>query len=304
MRIDLIKKLCILAHIYSMQDGWRSYTRYGNGEWRLAGFKGKEPWRDMFCADPFLFRHDGANWFFYETVLKGSRKGVIGCLKEVDGEWEQQGKVLEQPWHLSYPQVFEEDGHIYMIPEESDLGKGAVNLYEAIDFPRGWVKRATLIERPFADATILKHEGHWYMACYTIHPHESAELWHAPTLFGPWERHPQYMNINQSKRLRRCGGSFITRNGRLYRVAQDCNGFYGKRLFMVPVLELSPNAYREGDAKLLFDKTMPPYRFAHTYNEIIVDGKRLSVIDVHWDEMKSCLGVARCLAQVVSSKMA
>ena len=31
---------------------------------------------------------------------------------------------------------------------------------------------------------------------------------------------------------------------------------------------------------------MPPYRFAHTYNEIIVDGKRLSVIDVHWDEMK------------------
>lgn len=295
----IVRKFCTLVRIYSMQDGWRSYTRYGDCEWRLAGFDKKEPWRDMFCADPFLFRYDGANWLFYETVTRGARKGVIGCLKEEGGKWVQQGKVLEQPWHLSYPQVFEEDGHIYMIPEESDLGKGAVNLYEATAFPCGWVKRATLIERPFADATLLKRDGHWYMACYTIPPHESTELWHAPTLFGPWERHPQYMNINQSRRLRRCGGSFITRKGQLYRVAQDCNGFYGKRLFMVPVLELSPNAYREGDAKLLFDKTMPPYRFAHTYNEIMVDGKRLSVVDVHWDEMKSIRRMIRDLFRAI-----
>lgn len=287
MHIGYIKKFCTLARIYSMQDGWRSYTRYGNDEWQLVGFDWKEPWRDMFCADPFLFRHGGCNWLFYETVLKGSRKGTLGCLKEVDGTWVQQGKVLEQPWHLSYPQVFEENGHIYMIPEESDLGKGSVNLYEATDFPRGWEKRPTLIDRPFCDSTLLKHEGHWYMACCPITENEKAELWHAPSLFGPWERHPQYMNINQSKRLRRCGGSFIKRGGQLYRVAQDCNGFYGKRLFMVPVLEISPNEYREGEAKLLWDKSMPPYGYCHTYNEIEVDGKRLSVIDVHCDEMKS-----------------
>lgn len=297
--VRIIRKIIALFHIYLKQDGWRSYTRYGDGNWNLAGFKGKETWRDMFCADPFLFRHDGANWLFYETVLKGSRKGVIGCLKEVDGEWVQQGKVLEQPWHMSYPQVFEEEGHIYMIPEESDLGNGSVNLYEATDFPRGWKKTRTLINRPFADATILKYDGHWYMACYMIPPNESAELWHAPTLFGPWEQHPMWNAINQSRRLRRCGGSFIFRDGRLCRVAQDCNGFYGKRLFLVPVLEISPTVYREGRARLLWDKSMPPCGYCHTYNEMEVDGRRLSVVDVHCDEMKPLRKMIRDIVRLI-----
>jgi hypothetical protein len=135
-----------------------------------------------------------------------------------------------------------------------------------------------------------------------IPPNESAELWHSPSLFGPWERHPQYMNISHSKRLRRCGGSFIKRDGQLYRVAQDCNGFYGKRLFMVPVLEMTPTVYREGEAKLLWDKTMPPYSYCHTYNEIEVDGKKLSVIDVHCDEFKNPMTAIRDVVKVLKEK--
>ena len=93
--------------------------------------------------------------------------------------------------------------------------------------------------------------------------------------------------INQSRRLRRCGGSFIKREGRLYRVAQDCNSvLYGKRMFMVPIEEMSPTKYREGNAILLYDRRMPPYNYCHTYNEIYVDGKRLSVVDVHRDSFK------------------
>lgn len=288
-----IKKIFTLARIYSMQDGWRSYTRFDDGELQLAGFSMKESWHDRFCADPFLFRYDGFNWLFYETVTKGARKGVIGCFKEVEGQWIQQGKIFEQPWHLSYPQVFEKDGHIYMIPEESNLGQGSVNIYEATDFPKGWEKRKTLIDRPFCDATILEYDAHWYMACCPISESEKAELWHSESLFGPWERHPMWDEISQSNQLRRCGGKFIEREGQLFRVAQDCDGFYGKRLFMVPVLEISSTFYREGEAKLLYDNTMPPYRFAHTYNEIMVDSKRLSVVDVHWDELKNPIKILR-----------
>ena len=298
----IFAKICILIHIYLKQDGWRSYTRYDCSELQLVGFDKKDFWHDKFCADPFLFRHSGYNWLFYETVTKGVRKGVIGCFKEVDGKWIQQGKVLEQPWHMSYPQIFEEDGHIYMIPEESDLGRGSVNLYEATDFPRGWVKRATLINKPFTDSTCLKHKGYWYMACCPISENEKAELWQAPSLFGPWERHPMWDAINQSKRLRRCGGKFIERDGQLFRVAQDCNGFYGKRLFLVPIHKISPTIYREGNAKLLFDKTMPPYHYAHTYNEIMVDGRKLSVVDVHWDEMKSLTKITYDIINLLMSK--
>ncbi len=209
-------------------------------------------------------------------------KGKIGCFKEVEGRWVNQGIVLEQSWHMSYPQVFEEDGHIYMIPEQSDLGRGTVSLYEATDFPRGWVKRATLIDRPFADATLLRRDGHYYLACYTIPPHESAELWHAPSLLGPWTQHPQSQNIHQEAKYRRCGGSFIEENGQLYRVAQDCEGGYGLRLYKVPVLEVSPEGYCEGAPILFFSEHDIVHSWKHTYNEICYNGRKLSVFDIQY----------------------
>lgn len=264
---------------YLFYHGWSSYV------WK----DGKIPLKVgnlRFCADPFLFHWQGANWLFYESLDKKG-KGYIGCYKEEDGKWVQQGRVLEEPWHLSYPQVFEENGRVYMIPESCDFGKGDVSLYEATDFPKGWKKITKLIDRPFADSTILKHERHWYMACYTIPPKETAELWHAPSLLGPWERHPMWDKINQSRRLKRCGGSFIKREGRLHRVAQDCNSIlYGKRMFMVPIEEISPTDYREGGAVLLHHRHKPPYNYCHTYNEIHVDDKRISVVDVHHDSLK------------------
>ena len=63
----------------------------------------------------------------------------------------------------------------------------------------------------------------------------------------------------------------MVREGRLYRVAQDNNSvLYGKRLFMVPIEEITPTMYREGAAVLLYDRRKPPYNYCHTYNEIEV----------------------------------
>ena len=263
---------------------WETYTQVNGGQLKWAN-PGCHEWHRPFVADPFLFHHQGTNWLFYETV-NDKWVGKIGCFKEVDGEWEQQGIVLENPWHMSYPQVFEEDGHIYMIPEQSNNGDGNVSLYEAMDFPRGWVKRKVLIERPFADSTLLKKDNHYYLACYTIPPHETAELWHAPTLFGPWKRHPQWGNINQSNRLRRCGGNFIWRGDKLYRIAQDCNRAYGKRLFMVEVVLVSPNQYKEGDATVFLDRHTAPHYYKHTYNEIKVGLDVVSVFDCRFYHLK------------------
>ena len=264
---------------YLFYHGWSSYVSYGGGSPSRVG--------DLrFCADPFLFNWKGFNWLFYESLDKEG-KGFLGCYKEENGKWIQQGRVLEEPWHLSYPQVFADDGKVYMVPESCNFGNGDVSLYESIDFPRGWRKIATLIDHPFADSTILKYNGHWYMACYTIPPNETAELWHAPTLLGPWMRHPMWNKVNQSRRLRRCGGRFIIRDEQLYRVAQDCNSvLYGKRLFLVKIKEISPTVYREGDVTLLYDRHMPPYDYCHTYNEIMGNGSCLSVVDVHYDSLR------------------
>lgn len=235
---------------------YRTLFRIGGGEYRPVETS------NPYIADPFLFVHKGVAYLFYETLKR--KKGVLGCFRRENGVWRDLGLVLEEPWHLSYPQVFEEGGRIFMIPESCDFrggfSRGAVRLYEPTDFPFGWRETAQLIGEPFSDSTLCRKDGHFYLSCDREHPNEAAELWQAPALTGPWTRHPQSAAHNQSKRLRRCGGAFQKIDGRLLRIAQDCNGAYGKRLFKVPVEELTPTAYREGRAEL-FHAGM-----RHTYN--------------------------------------
>src|SRR4051812_2943271 len=57
-----------------------------------------------FVADPFLVR-DGGRWLlFFEVMLRGIWRGVIGLAESADGfDWEYRGTVLREPFHLSYP---------------------------------------------------------------------------------------------------------------------------------------------------------------------------------------------------------
>lgn len=270
---DLKVRLC--------RERYRTFVRLNGGEARPVDM-GRGPWNSDYCADPFLFRHEGINWIFYETLDK-SGKGVLGCFREEDGKWVQQGIVLSESWHLSYPQVFEENGRVYMIPESCDAKRGYkeghVALYEAVEFPFKWRKAATLIKEPLADSTLCKKDGWYYLSCFRVSPKAGAELWLAPSLTGPWTQHPQGGNANQSKRLRRNGGAFQVIDDRLYRIAQDCNGDYGKRLFKVPVTRLSPAEYGEGPASLLLDGNWPAGGLRHTYNNLDTPGGKLEVID-------------------------
>ena len=292
-----VKLISYLKKVYRAdccEHGWRTYCRRGTDIWCLNGRRTgieslvarNQPHFVAFMADPFIFHCKGTNWIFYETVgpecVDSGLKGKIGCLKDCGGHWENVGVVLDLPWHLSYPQVFEEEGHVYMIPEQSALGQGDVSIYEAVDFPHKWIKRKTLIAKSFADSTLLVHNGHYYLACYMIPPHESAELWHAPALMGPWTRHPASGNILQDAKYRRCGGRFLSENGQIYRVAQDCEGGYGIRLYKIPIRKISSTEYEEGEPELLLDEFAIIRSRKHTYNTLVADGVQIEVFDCHW----------------------
>lgn len=266
------------------KERYRVFVRENGGAAKALEM-GKGEWNDEYCADPFLFRRDNANWLFYET-LDPHGKGVLGCFRQTEnGEWTNQGIVLEEEYHLSYPQVFEEDGHIYMIPESCDLETGgkraSVSLYEAEAFPFGWKKRTVLIPEALADSTLLKQDGHYYLSALRMFPKLGAELWHAPALTGPWTLHPESAHTNQSRRLRRNGGAFERFGGQLCRIAQDCNGDYGKRLFRVPVLELDPARYEEGAASLLLLDQWGITGKVHTYNRLDAPGRTIEVVDLN-----------------------
>lgn len=55
---------------------------------------------------------------------------------------------------MSYPQIFEHDGEIYIVPE---TGSGhTLDMYRAVDFPDRWEKSANMAKDvELADTTLL-----------------------------------------------------------------------------------------------------------------------------------------------------
>ena len=116
-----------------------------------------------FIGDPFFFRSGGQGFVFFEVLNRDTKLGEIAYATVAsDGSLNAQSTVLAEPFHLSYPQVFEWQGSIYMVPEShADL---SVRLYEATDFPSRWALRAKLLSGfGVTDPTLFRHDGLWWM---------------------------------------------------------------------------------------------------------------------------------------------
>lgn len=262
---------------------WRIRVRSGEG-WESLAVRGV-PCRRGFCADPFIVGDAGRTYLFYETLTRGG-KGVLRCFERVGRRWAQRGCVLEEPWHLSYPQVFKDGDRWLMLPE-SKAG-GGVFLYQAEAFPYRWKRIDCLLRGPYADSTILRWEGRWYLFAYREDgAGRCLELWVSECPEGPWVLHPEGACVQTSRRLSRPAGFCVReRDGRLFRLAQDCNGDYGKRVFRIPILGLSPIVYREGKAELFADRGLVGGKGTHTYNRYEANDGVLEVFDFKFFALK------------------
>lgn len=198
-----------------------------------------------FVADPFVIRREGVWYMFFEVKNQQRRTGEIGLAESTDGlRWRYRQIVLREPFHLSYPHVFAWEGEIYMIPET--LEPNAIRLYRASRFPTEWTFTATLLEGCFADSTIFRHEGRWWMfTCSEPFRHDTLRLFHADQLTGPWREHPRSPIIQGEPRCARPGGRIIAWGGRLVRFTQDCVPWYGAAVRAFAITELTDSVYRE-----------------------------------------------------------
>lgn len=200
-----------------------------------------------FVADPFWVQKDGLWHLFFEIMDRRTGKGVIGCATSADlAEWSYRGVVLEDEHHLSYPHVFEDSGRWLMVPESQTAG--AVRLYEAVDFPRGWRWRTTLLAGDvLLDATPFRHNGLWWLFTETG-PHlrsDTLRLFGARELDGPWSEHPMSPIIRGDPRRARPAGRVVAFEGRVFRFAQDCADEYGTGIEAFEILALDPRHYLE-----------------------------------------------------------
>ncbi|CCF82881.1 glucosamine inositolphosphorylceramide transferase family protein [Nitrolancea hollandica] len=234
-----------------------------------------------FVADPFGIEKDGRIHLFFEEYDRRLGKGVISHV-ELDGGAVVSPirRVLDLPVHLSYPYVFEHDGRVYCLPETSEARE--IALYQAVNFPHEWRKAAVLVDGiAAADATVFEFGGRWWLFCTDVDAGENLRLfiWHAPALFGPWRPHaanPVKTDIRSS----RPAGRPFTRDGVLFRPAQDCSRTYGGGIKLNRVTRLTPGEFAEEAVTVIQPDPTGDYPDGiHTLSEAggltFVDGKRL-----------------------------
>lgn len=198
--------------------------------------------RTEFVADPFIVRR-GALWYmFFEALESASKRGVIAVATSADGlSWRYQTVVMREPFHLSYPYVFEWQGDFYMVPESAEAR--AVRLYRAVNFPEQWQLVGELLAGKFWDPSLIHHEGLWWL--FSVDETASLRLHYATQLREAWIEHPQSPLVKHSVSESRPGGRLIVHQNRMVRYAQDGRPTYGSCLRAFEVDELTTQSYRE-----------------------------------------------------------
>jgi hypothetical protein len=233
----------------------------------------------IFRADPFPVVDGDRHWLYFEEYDYRLRRGVLKVV-----EWGRNGAIgeplmaLEEPYHLSYPNVFHRDGDWYLLPEGA--AGGHVELYRAAEFPHRWERHLRLLDGiPLIDPTLVEHQGHWYLFGNLtndgIGPDDELHAFVATDWRGPFQPHPANPIVTDV-RSARMAGRFFRHGEDLFRPSQIGAPRYGSGLAIHRVAELTPTTYREESLQQLFPRWDPDAIGLHTINA----AGRLSVIDL------------------------
>lgn len=252
------------------------------------------PDSSLFQADPFIVYKDDKYYVFYEELKFKDYHGYLRAaeLDVENGKLINDKIILKLEHHLSFPNVFEENGRFYMIPECADSKR--VDLFECTDFPYSWEKKQTLINNINAvDTTPLKTaDGTWYLftseiiegaACDDeLSIYKSNDLFNAP--FTKLYQEAVISDVTNA----RMAGHFIQDDGEIIRVAQNCGKRYGHQANFNRVLQI------EGTYKEELIETITPTQGSlgfHSYNQahdIIVGDMEIARFD--WYSLKRFIG--------------
>lgn len=208
------------------------------------------PWRWLpeespfrFLADPFGLWRDGLLHVFAERFDYRDRIGRIDVLV-----YDRlltllaTRPVLAEPWHLSYPFVFEAEGETWMLPEAHR--SGGLTLYRAADFPARWEPTATIaLDAVAIDASITRHEDRWWLFYSpATDPTGSLHVAFAGSLTGRWTPHPRNP-VRTGKAEARPGGTPLAVDGGLILPVQDCSTTYGGAIRPLRINRLTPDRF-------------------------------------------------------------
>jgi hypothetical protein len=258
----------------------------------LSGYVCKVPPKDRFWADPFALARQGRHYIFLEELVFARDRAHISVAEVFpDGSWSTPVPILERPYHLSYPFVFEHRGALFMIPETGD--NRTVEVYRCTRFPDQWTLEKVLLQGGFyTDATLHRAHDRWWMFV-NLSPEgtqgcDELNLFHAPDPLGPWTPHPQNP-VSSDVRGSRPAGRLYEKGGQLMRPGQIGAPIYGYGVSFRRVDRLTTAEYAETEVQRLVPSTPGEVLGLHTVNGAgalsVVDGflrrSRLGARDCH-----------------------
>jgi hypothetical protein len=219
-----------------------------NDSWPWKSAAGRLP-RGRYWADPFICRRDGRTFCFIEDLDRRARRGHITVLEVTGTELVELGVALREPFHLSFPFVFQHRGELYMCPESSAARE--IRLYRCTRFPLAWRFEKTLMRGvSAADTMRFERGGRWWMLtnideaetgdhCSELYLFSAASL-----LSSDWRAHPQNPLLIDSMGGR--NGGLVVEGERVFRIGQ-CQSFerYGQSVRVYEIKELSAQRYAE-----------------------------------------------------------
>lgn len=233
-------------------------------------------------ADPFLLVKDGWLYLFYEKELYDGLGTIMAKRTKDFKVWEDLGTVLSESFHLSYPNVFEYNGEMYMVPETCN--NNAVTIYKAHDFPYDWKPERTLLTgHAFVDDDLFKRNEYWYLLSYLKDTNggnkPGLHLYYSSGMLDDYCE-SQTSPVCSSSSNWQNGGPVFEYQGKLYRPAQKCDRYYGEDVALYEINVLNKDEYEES-----FVRYMHTYRKGwneyggHHFMSVIFNGKRIVVMD-------------------------
>ena len=214
--------------------------------WRSTEVKNP---RGRYWADPFLFSYQGRTFCFVEDFVCKTNRAHITALEIVGTKVVEHGIAVKEPFHLSFPFLFQHKGELYMCPECSESGQ--IRIYRCTEFPLKWELQKVVMEGvSAADTMLFEKGGKWWMLTSLD---ESGVADHCSELYlfssdSPldtnWTPHP----LNPI-RIDASGGrnaGLIIDGEKLFRLAQR-QGFdqYGQGLLVYEIKIISESVYLE-----------------------------------------------------------
>lgn len=245
-------------------------TGYKSLQW--VDFKPFIPPLDRFWGDPFIWAHKNKYYIFIEELLYSTNRGSIICItlnEELNIISNQV--VLEKPYHLSYPFIFDYEGQLYMIPETKQNNR--IELYRCINFPDQWEYEKTLINNVRAlDSTLLEANGKWWL--FANIQEEGGSSWDTLHLYyadhplsDQWTPHPLNPIVKDIHSARPAGRIFLDNNN-LIRPSQDCSVRYGYAINFNRITTLTETKYAETCEQTFKPPDHDGILAIHTFNNV------------------------------------